>query len=74
MDNETIIKLVADALNCKKETIDINSGIGKHPNWDSLGQVSIMAKLESSYNIEINIKNVENLTSIKKIVMYLNNL
>ncbi len=66
-----VVNLVAEALGCSQESLDTNSGLGKHYKWDSLGQVGIMALLESKYNIKIDATNVERLTTIENIHVYL---
>jgi acyl carrier protein len=51
--------------NLKKGKIDIK--FNDHPRWDSLNHVKILSELEKKFKIEINEKNYQKFTSIKKI-------
>lgn len=48
------IELVAQALECDPQTIPFDSGLNKHPKWDSFGHLAIMVALEQQYGISIN--------------------
>ena len=69
-----IIKLVAQALNCEENTLSIDSRIGKHENWDSLGQLAIMTLLEDKYHFTINEDNIDKLLGISDIYEFIINM
>ena len=47
-------ELVARALDCDPATLSQESGLARHPKWDSLGHLNVMMALESHYGVEIN--------------------
>ena len=69
MDNKVkkIIEVVRKCLNLKAEDININSSRKNIKKWDSLNQVKIMIQIEKKFNIKINPKDYERITSIKNI-------
>lgn len=69
-----VIKLVAEALGCTEDSLNMDSRLGHHEKWDSLGQVSIVATIESEYSIEIDENNIDQLFSISDICHFVNNL
>ena len=76
MDNITqeVIKLVACALECDENSLDINSRLGRHEKWDSMGQISIVSAIETTFNIEIDDSNIDQLLSIHDICIFVGNL
>jgi SAM-dependent methyltransferase len=44
-------ELVAAALNCEISTLSTESGLNRHPLWDSLGHVSVVMALEKHYRV-----------------------
>ena len=69
--NETIIKIIAEVLECDPTSLNLSSGLGRHYKWDSLGQVSIMVALEEHYGITVDDSNIEKLLTINQIIHYL---
>lgn len=45
--------LVAAALDCAPDSLGPDSGLGTHPQWDSIGHLEIMLALESRFGIAI---------------------
>lgn len=72
VDYEKLISIIANSLNCKPETLNENSGLGRHEQWDSLGHVTIMLSLEEHYNVSIDETNIAKLNTVKKIYDYIN--
>ena len=68
------IKLVAEALGCTEDSLNLDSRLGHHEKWDSLGQISIVATIESKYNIEIDENNIDKLFSISDICHFVDDL
>ena len=73
INQEQIIKVIADALGVNEKNININSKSSEIPEWDSLGHLSILSAL--AQNFEGKYKESQELasaTSIKEIVDCLN--
>jgi len=64
------IELVAIALKCEAAELDQDSKIYSHPNWDSLGHLSIMIELEQKFNIEVNEITIEKYSLISSIAEF----
>ncbi len=47
--------------------------MGDFEEWDSLGNFNLILAIEQKYNIQFNMEDLENLTSIKEIKKSLNN-
>jgi len=45
--------LVAAALDCQPDSITADSGLGRHPAWDSVGHLAVMLALESHYGVAL---------------------
>lgn len=72
VEYEKLISIIANSLNCKAETLNENSGLGHHEEWDSLGHVTIMLSLEEYYNITIDETNIAKLNTVQKIYDFIN--
>ncbi len=73
INQEQIIKVIADALGVSDKKINLNSKSSEIPEWDSLGHLSILNAL--SQNFEGKYKESQELasaTSIKEIIDCLN--
>ena len=62
-------EVIAKALNCEVNSISNEAGMGKHPSWDSLGQLSVIVELEESYGIKISNDDVLKYSNVKSITM-----
>jgi|TARA_Y100000294_G_scaffold159133_1_gene161870 acyl carrier protein len=72
IDQNKIIGVVESALALGKGTIDINSSSDNIEKWDSLGQLSILSKMDELFNGKIaEIPDIANANSIKSIVSLL---
>ena len=65
--DDELKELIANALECEKDSILSESGLGKHYKWDSLGHVAIMVALEEKYGIEVDESNINNLLTFVSI-------
>lgn len=72
--SERVLELVALALDCRRSELDETSGLGRHPKWDSLGHISIMAALEQECGVTLTEKTVSHLITVSKIVEHVTNL
>ena len=71
---DQVIEIKADVIQCDKNELDENSGIGTNAQWDSLRHVMIMAKLEELYGLKVNEDNIDLLMNVKAIKEYLNSM
>lgn len=67
-------EIIANALNCDINSISDEAGMSKHPSWDSLGQLSVVAELEISYGITISNDDILKYSDIKTITELYNSL
>ena len=56
--------VLAQALNIPIEDISPQLTFGDIPQWDSLGHMEVMMRLEEHFGIEINADTIANLTSV----------
>lgn len=61
-------ELVAEALDCEASTLSIESGLGKHPRWDSLGHAAVIVALEERCAIAVTEENIRRYGQMKSIV------
>ena len=62
--------LVAQALNCEKSSLTSDSGLSRHPDWDSFGQLSIILAMETEYCVKINDEAITRFTSMQAILQF----
>lgn len=59
--------VLAAALQVPQEEISSELSFGDIPQWDSLGHMEVMMRLEESFGIEINADSIANLVSVPAI-------
>jgi acyl carrier protein len=64
---DKIRAVLAQALNLPLEEITFQLSFGDIPQWDSLGHMEVMMRLEEHFGIEINADTIANLTSVDAI-------
>lgn len=52
-------KLVAGALSCPEDSIDTESALGVHPQWDSISHLNVMMALEEAFGTPIDDMTIE---------------
>lgn len=70
-----IIAILAKNLNLDAALIEegkLQVEFNETPEWDSLAHLSIMTDIEDEFDLEIDIDEMENLTTISKIKAFLN--
>ena len=60
-------ELVAEALQISEDMITADLAFGDIPQWDSLGHMEIILRLEDAYNIPIDTELIARLVSIRDI-------
>ncbi len=65
---------LADALQVPQEQVAANLAFGDLPQWDSLGHMEVMMRLEESFGVEVNAETIAQLVSVPSIVDYVTGL
>lgn len=65
--SERIQALLAEALQVPAELVTPDLTFGDLPQWDSLGHMEVMMRLEEHFDVEINSDTIAELTSIPAI-------
>ena len=63
--------ILAEALQVPPEEIDEQLAFGDLPQWDSMGHMEVIMRLEESFGIEVNADTIAGLTSVPAICSYL---
>ncbi len=71
--DERIREALALALQVSPDTIITELSFGDIPQWDSMGHMEVMMRLEEFFGIEINTDTISTLTSVAAIRAYLEN-
>jgi acyl carrier protein len=50
---EKLFTLIKDALEIEGRDLDLNDTFREYPEWDSLGQLSVIAALDESFGVVI---------------------
>lgn len=61
MDNtleQRVVGVVASVLQIDTDQVDLDTGIGSTPNWDSLGHLSIVSGIQDEFGIEMSVDDV----------------
>lgn len=67
----SIREVLVEALQIDSDLFTPELSFGDLPQWDSLGHMEVMMRLEEHYGIEINADTIASLTSVPKITEYL---
>ncbi len=68
---ERIQALLADAFQVPVESVPPDLAFGGLPQWDSMGHMEVMMRLEQEYGIEISTETIAALTDVASICTYL---
>lgn len=69
--NQSVQTLLAEALQLPPDQVPSNLAFGDLPQWDSLGHMEVMMRLEEQFGVEINADTISALVSIPEICSYL---
>ncbi|MEO5563751.1 MAG: acyl carrier protein [Chitinophagaceae bacterium] len=53
-------------------TVDMNTDKSMIEEWDSLNHLNLIVELEGAFGLDLSMKEIEELTSVKKIVEIIN--
>ncbi len=68
---QQIQAVLAEAIQTPAEMITPELSFGDLPEWDSMGHMEVMMRLEETFGVEITAETIAALTSIPKIYAYL---
>jgi acyl carrier protein len=63
--------ILADTFQVPQEEIGPELAFGDLPQWDSMGHMEVIMRLEESFGIEVNADTIASLTSVPAICSYL---
>lgn len=66
--HDKVCSIVAAVLKIDSECIDLDSGLGETPNWDSLNHTNLVLQLEESFDVGFDFDELDKITSIKAII------
>jgi len=69
--SERVQALLVEALQVPLEVVTPDLSFGDLPQWDSMGHMEVMMRLEERFGVEINADTITALTSIPQICAYL---
>jgi acyl carrier protein len=68
---EKVQTVLAEALQLPLEQVTPDLAFGDLPQWDSMGHMEVMMRLEEYFGVEVNADTIAGLISIPTIVAYL---
>jgi acyl carrier protein len=68
---ERVQALLVEALQVEPDIVTPELTFGDLPQWDSLGHMEVMMRLEEHFGIDINGDTIAALTSVPKICIYI---
>lgn len=71
---EKIQSIIAATLNVSPDVISESLGAGDIPEWDSMGNMAIIAALEEQMGVEIPINDLFDLNNVKALVAEIDRL
>lgn len=69
--NERVRALLADVFQVPPEEVTSELAFGDLPQWDSLGHMDVMMRLEEQFGVEINTDTIAELVSVPAICEYI---
>lgn len=64
MNKKELIKLISKAINIKANKLNLNSGIGSVPEWDSLGHLNIFFAVQKKFKKKIDLNKASKIRNI----------
>ena len=69
----TVLGIIAEICSVEKSEVNENSTVGDFPAWDSVGHLSILSKVEESFDISFEPEEMMEIEDVKDIVEAVNN-
>ncbi len=70
--NQNVRALLADVFQIQPDEVTPELAFGDLPQWDSLGHMDVMMRLEEQFGVEINTDTIAELVSVPAICEYIN--
>lgn len=67
IDNQ-VIDIIAKALKVNRARITPDLSIGEIPEWDSVGNITLISALEENFHVDFPIEDLFNLTNVESII------
>lgn len=68
MVSEKVIGVAVRTLNIPQEELDLETGVGDHPQWDSVGHLSLLHAIESEFSVVLNMDDMLEIETLEDIV------
>lgn len=65
---EKVMQIVAEICEVAVENVTLNSAIGDFPAWDSMGQLAILQRIESEFDIQFDPEEMMEIEDVNDIV------
>ncbi len=65
--HDKVRTVLAQALNVEAAEISVETAFGDLPQWDSMGHMEVMIRLEENFGVEINADTISDLISVQAI-------
>ena len=65
---EKVMQIVAEICEVAVENVSLNSAIGDFPAWDSMGQLAILQRIESEFDIQFDPEEMMEIEDVNDIV------
>ena len=62
---QNVLTCVAAALNVEQSDLSMQTKIGEHPAWDSMGHITIYFELQKQFSIELPIEEAAEVRSVE---------
>jgi acyl carrier protein len=69
--NEQVQAIIAEAIQVPSDQVTPDLAFGDLPQWDSMGHMEVMMRLEEQFGVEINTDTIAELVRIPEICAYL---
>lgn len=71
---EKVQQVIAEALGVDASVITLDLGINDIPEWNSMGNMAIIAALEEKFEMEIPLEDLFELTNVQSIIVEIKNV
>lgn len=65
---EKVMQIVAEICEVAVENVTLNSAIGDFPTWDSMGQLAILQRVESEFDIQLDPEEMMEIEDVNDII------
>lgn len=72
MNRDSLKALICDALRLPEGAYTPELRLGAVPQWDSMGHMEVLARLEDDFGVEVSPDLIARLTSVEEIASFLN--